>query len=240
MIKPYKNKEAGKKEQIREMFDDIAPRYDLLNHVLSMGIDRRWRKKLVKKATGFRPATILDVATGTGDLAIALARRNPRATVTGFDLSPQMLEIGRRKAEKAGLKIEFLEGDAENLPFDDNSFDAVSAAFGVRNFENLEAGIAQMHRVLSPGGRIYILEFSMPDSSHPLGGLYRFYFSKILPAIGKMVSGNGDAYRYLPASVGEFPYGTRFALLLENTGFHDIELKTFMGGIATLYTAVKP
>lgn len=242
MIKPHHDDPAGKKEQVREMFDSIARRYDLLNHLLSLGIDRRWRRRLVGMVRRQEPTEVLDVATGTGDLAIAVARALPAARIIGVDLSPGMLAIGREKVAARFPEREFpmLEGDAERLPFPDGSFGAVTCGFGVRNFESLAKGLGEMHRVLrSDGGRIYILEFSMPPKNNILGKLYRFYFRRVLPGIGRMVSHDARAYTYLPESVGGFPYGERFCALLKETGFDDPAMTVLMGGIATIYTATK-
>lgn len=241
MIKPHNEDPTGKKEQVREMFDSIAQRYDLLNHLLSMNIDRRWRTKVVRMIRRQSPESILDIATGTGDLAIAAARALPQTAVTGVDLSPEMLRIGREKvaARFPGREFPMLEGDAEQLPFADASFEAVTCGFGVRNFENLPKGLEQMHRVLRPGGRVYILEFSLPSRSNILGKLYRFYFRRILPGIGRLISKDARAYAYLPESVGAFPYGERFCTLLTEVGFTEPSRTVLMGGIATIYTAEK-
>lgn len=241
MIKPHNDDPAGKKEQVREMFDSIARRYDLLNHLLSMNIDRRWRAKVVSMIRKQNPASVLDIATGTGDLAVAVARALPRAAMTGIDLSPEMLRIGREKvaARFPGREFPMLEGDAERLPFGDGSFGAVTCGFGVRNFENLPKGLQEMHRVLTPGGRVYILEFAMPPKRNILGKLYRFYFRHVLPGIGRLISKDARAYTYLPESVGGFPYGERLCRLLTETGFAEPQMTTLMGGIAMIYTAEK-
>lgn len=241
MIKPHNDDPAGKKEQVREMFDSIARRYDLLNHLLSMNIDRRWRTKVVSMIRKQNPASVLDIATGTGDLAIAVARALPGAAMTGIDLSPEMLRIGREKVAARFPEREFpmLEGDAEHLPFGDGSFGAVTCGFGVRNFENLRGGLQEMYRVLIPGGRIYILEFAMPPKRNILGKLYRFYFRRVLPGVGRLISKDARAYTYLPESVGGFPYGERFCNLLTETGFTEPKMTTLMGGIAMIYTAEK-
>lgn len=241
MIKPHNEDPTGKKEQVREMFDSIAQRYDLLNHLLSMNIDRRWRTKVVRMIRRQDPESILDIATGTGDLAIAAARALPQAAVTGVDLSPEMLRIGREKvaARFPGREFPMLEGDAEQLPFADASFEAVTCCFGVRNFEDLPKGLREMHRVLTPGGRVYILEFSLPSERNIPGRLYRFYFRRILPGIGRLISKDARAYAYLPESVGAFPYGERFCTLLTEVGFTEPSRTVLMGGIATIYTAEK-
>lgn len=241
MIKPHNEDPTGKKEQVREMFDSIAQRYDLLNHLLSMNIDRRWRTKVVRMIRQQGPESVLDIATGTGDLAIAAARALPQTAVTGVDLSPEMLRIGREKVAVRfpGREFPMLEGDAEQLPFADASFEAVTCGFGVRNFENLPKGLEEMHRVLRSGGRVYILEFSLPSRRNILGKLYRFYFRRILPGIGRMISKDARAYAYLPESVGAFPYGERFCRLLEEADFAEPSRRVLMGGIATIYTAEK-
>lgn len=241
MITPDKTSQLGKKEQVREMFDSIAPRYDFLNHCLSMHIDKRWRRKTVRMVARQQPASLLDVATGTGDLAIALRKKLPESSqITGVDLSPQMLRIGREKIARIfpGKEFAMVEGDAENLPFEAESFDAVTAAFGVRNFEDIPAGLQQMYRVLKPEGQVYILEFSMPGNNI-LGRLYRFYFRHILPKIGRLVSGSRGAYQYLPESVGGFPYGERFEGLLREAGFSAVSHRKLMGGIAMIYNGKK-
>lgn len=237
-ITPYKDNNSTKKEQVREMFDNIAPRYDLLNHLLSLGIDRSWRSKLVAMAAQSKPKSILDVATGTGDLAIALARRCPQARVTAIDLSPEMLEVGRRKVAKRGLSIEMLVSDAEQIPLPDNSFDTVTAAFGVRNFENPLVGLKQMCRVLKRGGEIYVLEFSTPR--HGLfAALYKFYFHNLLPLVGRAISKEKRAYSYLPESVEAFACGEQFLQLLADAGFSQGSYRELMGGIATIYRGIK-
>lgn len=236
-VTPYNNSGDGKRDQVRKMFDAIAPRYDLLNHLLSLGIDRRWRSAVVRMVGRAGSARLLDVATGTGDMAIAIARHT-QATVTGVDLAPEMLRIARTKVERAGLAIPMIEGDAEYLPFDTASFDAVTSAFGVRNFENLAGGIREMSRVLVPDGRIFVLEFSMPRHSL-VGASYRLYFHRILPWIGGVISRDRQAYSYLPESVEAFPYGDRFLEILTANGFRDAQSTTLMGGIATIYSATK-
>jgi len=241
MIKPYDEDPAGKKEQVRVMFDAIARRYDLLNRVLSLGIDRRWRARLVGGVRRQRPATVLDVATGTGDLAIAVGRALPTAAVTGVDLSPGMLRIGREKvaARFPGREFPMVEGDAERLPFDEGRFEAVTCGFGVRNFEDIPGGIAGLFRALKPGGRLYVLEFGMPK--HKIfGALYRFYFHRVLPRLGGLISRDAKAYAYLPESVEEFPYGEAFARMLAEGGFAECRIEHLFGGVAQIYSATRP
>lgn len=220
------------------MFDNIAPKYDLLNHVLSMKIDVLWRKKLVNWMNKDHPKEVLDVATGTGDLAIAI-EKGTGANVVGLDLSQQMLNVGVIKIKKLNLdrKISMQKGDAENLPFDDNRFDAVSVAFGVRNFENLTKGLAELRRVVKENKSVYILEFSKVEGF--LGPFYMFYFKNILPAIGRLVSKDNRAYTYLPDSVNAFPFGEKMKQILLDTGFKKVEYKKLSLGIATIYKATK-
>lgn len=238
-VKPYSDKTGSKKEQVAEMFDNISAKYDFLNHTLSLGIDRGWRRKLLRLASQTKPKTILDVATGTGDLAIALADLKPDRII-GVDISEGMLSYGHKKVEKKGLKglITLQKGDSESLDFADNTFDAVTVAFGVRNFEHLEAGLAEMLRVTKPGGKIYILEFSQPEG-FPFAQLYKFYFKNILPLIGRWVSKDSRAYSYLPDSVEAFPYGEAFADILKRIGYKNIKLHPLTFGVATIYEAEK-
>ncbi|MCL8537484.1 bifunctional demethylmenaquinone methyltransferase/2-methoxy-6-polyprenyl-1,4-benzoquinol methylase UbiE [Chryseobacterium gallinarum] len=220
------------------MFDNIAPKYDLLNHVLSMKIDVLWRNKLVKWMKNDTPQEVLDVATGTGDLAIAI-EKGTGSKVVGLDLSQQMLNVGVIKIKKLKLdgKISMQKGDAENLPFEDNRFDAVSVAFGVRNFENLTKGLAELRRVVKDNKSVYILEFSKVEGF--MGPLYMFYFKNILPAIGRLVSKDNRAYTYLPDSVNAFPFGEKMKQILLDTGFKKVEYKKLSLGIATIYKATK-
>lgn len=236
-VTPY-NSEASKKSQVEDMFDNIAPKYDLLNHVLSMKIDVLWRNQLVKWMSEDHPKEVLDVATGTGDLAVTV-QKGTEANVVGLDLSQQMLNVGDIKIKKLKLdgKISLQKGDAENLPFEDNRFDAVSVAFGVRNFENLTKGLAEMRRVVKEGKSVYILEFSKVEGF--LGPFYLFYFKHILPKIGRLVSKDDRAYTYLPDSVNAFPYGEKMKQILLETGYKKVELKKQSLGIATIYKATK-
>ena len=238
-VKPYKNSNLSKKEQVAKMFDNIAGNYDFLNHFLSMGIDIYWRKKLVKRLTKQAPKNILDVATGTGDLAIAMLKATPDK-ITGIDISNGMLEIGWKKIKEKGLedKITLQQADSENLPFEDNNFDAVCVSFGARNFENLEKGLSEMYRVLKPGGKLYILEFSQPDI-FPFKQIYQFYFRYILPLLGKVVSNDNAAYNYLPESVNAFPYGKKLNKIIENCGYNKAQDHSLTLGIASIYIAEK-
>jgi len=236
-VTPY-NSEATKKSQVEDMFDNIAPKYDLLNHVLSMKIDVLWRNKLVRWMKNDQPQEVLDVATGTGDLAITI-EKGTGSKVVGLDLSQQMLNVGVIKIKKLKLdgKISMQKGDAENLPFEDNRFDAVSVAFGVRNFENLTKGLAELRRVVKDNKSVYILEFSKVEGF--MGPFYMFYFKNILPAIGRLVSKDNRAYTYLPDSVNAFPFGEKMKQILLDTGFKKVEYKKLSLGIATIYKATK-
>ena len=236
-VTPY-NTEAGKKKEVEEMFDNIAPKYDLLNHVLSMKIDVLWRNTLVKWMSADQPKEVLDVATGTGDLAIAV-QKGTGAKIVGLDLSQQMLNVGIEKIKKIKLndQIEMIKGDAENLPFESNKFDAVSVAFGVRNFENLDKGLAELKRVVKEEKSVYILEFSKVEGF--LAPFYMFYFKNILPQIGRLVSKDNRAYTYLPDSVNAFPFGEKMKTILLNVGFRKVEYKKLSLGIATIYKATK-
>ena len=221
------------------MFDRISPKYDMLNHLLSLNIDKVWRRKTAKTVAQFSPKTILDLATGTADLAIQLAKHNPQTHITGMDISEKMLEIGKAKITKQGLEnqIELHLGDAAALPFEDNSFDAVTVAFGVRNFEHLEQGLSEIRRVLKPNRQVVILEFSLPEK-FPIKQSYHLYFKHILPKIGKRISKDASAYAYLPASVEVFPKPADFVQILASHGFKNATAKPLTFGIATLYSAI--
>lgn len=237
-VTPYGKKES-KKEEVRDMFDHIAPTYDLLNRVLSLRIDRRWRRKTIQEAAKGHPARILDVATGTADLAIEAARLQPQEII-GADIAAEMLRIGQRKIGRKNLShlIRLVQADSENLPFGDGYFDLVTVAFGVRNFEHVEQGIREMQRVLRPGGRLLVLEFSSPGQ--PLfNRLYQFYFKRILPLLGRMISRDLSAYRYLYESVSAFPQRDEFTSLLTDAGFRDARYTPLTMGIACLYSGVK-
>lgn len=238
-VLPYKNKTDGKKDQVAEMFNNISARYDFLNHFLSLGIDIIWRKKAIKLLKSIQPKTILDVATGTGDFAIEALALNPNK-VTGIDISSGMLEVGKVKMKKKGFdhRIEMLLEDSENLPFEDDHFDAITVGFGVRNFEHLEKGLSEMNRVLRPGGKTAVLEFSKPKN-FPIKQVYNFYFLNILPAIGKMVSKDSSAYTYLPESVNAFPEGNDFVEIYKKCGYKNIKTYPLFFGIASIYLGEK-
>jgi demethylmenaquinone methyltransferase / 2-methoxy-6-polyprenyl-1,4-benzoquinol methylase len=239
MIKPPIQQVPGRKEQVKSMFDSIAGRDDFLNHFLSLGIDRGWRRKLVRLMAKERPSHILDLATGTADLAIEAMVAEPQQ-ITGIDISGEMLAIGREKIRKLGLnqKITLLQADSENLPFEIGTFDAAMVAFGVRNYENLPKGLSEMNRVLKPGAKAFILEFSTPRV-FPVKQLFAFYFRFILPSIGRLVSKHSSAYTYLPESVNAFPQGNQFLLLMQQAGFQNVECRKLTFGITMLYTGYK-
>jgi len=239
MVVPYKEEQAGKKQQVAKMFDNISQRYDFLNHFLSLGIDISWRKRAIQELEPLRPKLLLDVATGTGDFAIQALSLNPDKVI-GVDISEGMLEVGRQKLRKSQLinRIELMSGDSENLPFEENKFDAVTVAFGVRNFENLEKGLADMYRVMRPGGKVVILEFSKPKR-FPFKQVYNFYFKFVLPKIGRVVSKDHEAYTYLPESVQAFPDGDDFLKILSGIGYKNPTCKPLTFGISSLYTGTK-
>jgi len=239
VVKPYIGEKKGKKAQVAEMFNNIAPKYDFLNHTLSMGIDKLWRRKAIKLLKPINPKRILDIATGTGDFAIAALKLNP-SKVIGIDISTEMLNVGRKKLKLKGLteKIELFEGDSENIQFEDNSFDAITVAFGVRNFENLEKGLKEMNRVVRPGGRVVVLEFSKP-TYFPIKQIYNLYFFKILPFFGRLISKDASAYTYLPESVEAFPDGEKFIEIYQRCGFVDTKQYKLSFGIASIYLGIK-
>ena len=238
-VKPYE--EVGsKKKQVTKMFDNIAPYYDFLNRFLSLGIDTIWRKKMINTLKDENPKHILDVATGTADVAIEMSKRLDAEKIVGLDISPEMLEVGKKKISKKSLEnlISLQVGDSENLPFEDNTFDAITVAFGVRNFENLEKGIAEMKRVLKKDGKLVVLEFSKP-TIFPFKQLFNFYFQYILPTIGKLTSKDPRAYKYLYESVQKFPDGQKFVDVLEKTGFKSNQCVALSLGICSIYTGKK-
>ena len=227
----------SKKEFVQRMFNDIAPGYDKLNHILSLNIDKCWRKKAVRKICAAQPSCVLDVACGTGDFSIALAEHGV-PHVIGVDISEGMLDVGRKKVEEKGLHIELQIDDCEHLSFQDASFDAVSVAFGVRNFEHLSLGLTEMYRVLSPGGIVCIVELSVPRNPVLLW-IYKLYFIHILPRVGGFLTGNTKAYRYLPASVIHFPKPDQFCSMMYNAGFQDVEAHAFTFGLCRMFIGKK-
>lgn len=238
-VVPYKDKDTSKREQVAEMFDHISPKYDLLNHVLSGGIDILWRKRAIRELRPFAPKTILDIATGTGDFALEALALKPEKII-GVDISEGMLAVGREKMKKRGVEqiIQMRSGDSEGLPFGDNEFDAVIVAFGVRNFENLAKGLADMHRVTRPGGTCVVLEFSNPRQ-FPFKQLYGVYSKRILPLIGRAVSKDASAYTYLPESVQAFPDGPDFLRRFETAGFTHTRWIPLTFGVASIYVGHK-
>ncbi|MBW1294245.1 bifunctional demethylmenaquinone methyltransferase/2-methoxy-6-polyprenyl-1,4-benzoquinol methylase UbiE [Aquimarina litoralis] len=238
-ITPYKDKTTTKKEQVTEMFDTISGNYDGLNRVISFGIDVKWRKKVVKIVSDTNPNNILDVATGTGDLAINLAQTGA-SEIVGLDISAGMLAVGKDKikARKLDQIITMVKGDGESLPYDENYFDAITVAFGARNFEDLEQGLSEIYRVLKPGGIFVVLETSIPTKT-PYKQGYKLYTSSILPLIGKIFSKDRSAYSYLSESAAAFPYGNAFNNILRKIGFIEVEDHPQTFGVATIYTATK-
>ncbi|MCH2216559.1 MAG: bifunctional demethylmenaquinone methyltransferase/2-methoxy-6-polyprenyl-1,4-benzoquinol methylase UbiE [Flavobacteriales bacterium] len=239
MIKPYKNSSKGKKEQVATMFDNISANYDGLNRVISFGIDISWRKKVVQLVSKNNPKQILDIATGTGDLAIMMSQLNPDKII-GLDISAGMLDVGKRKIANVNLsdKIDMVVGDSENMPFNDNTFDAITVSFGVRNFANLDKGLTEIKRVLKPGGTFVILETSNP-TKFPFKQGYKFYTTYILPFIGKIFSRDKAAYSYLCESANIFPFGEAFNNILQKNGFINTEYRPVTFGVATIYSATK-
>ena len=238
-VTPYKDSELGKKEQVAQMFDTISGNYDGLNRVISFGIDVKWRKKVLQLVSDKNPKTVLDIATGTGDLAILMTNTTAEKII-GLDISAGMLEVGRNKIKAKNLsdKIEMILADSENMPFEDNTFDAITVAFGVRNFENLEKGLAEILRVLKPNGIFVILETSIPDKT-PFKQGYTFYSKNILPLIGKLFSKDDSAYQYLSESASVFPYGEVLNNILRKIGFIEVKAMPQTFGVATIYSALK-
>ncbi|MGB8704507.1 MAG: bifunctional demethylmenaquinone methyltransferase/2-methoxy-6-polyprenyl-1,4-benzoquinol methylase UbiE [Gillisia sp.] len=238
-VTPYKNSSLNKKEQVEKMFDTISEKYDGLNRVISFGVDVKWRKKVIRLVAQTEPSSVLDIATGTGDLAISIAQTNAKEII-GLDISEGMLAVGRKKIAAKNLsdKIKMVQADSENLPFEKDSFDAITVAFGVRNFENLEKGLAEIYRVLKPGGILVILETSVPVK-FPFKQGYKLYSNALLPLIGKIFSKDKEAYSYLSKSAAAFPYGKKFNNILTKIGFIDVQDNPQTFGVATIYTASK-
>ena len=239
-MKPY-NDQQTKKAQVEEMFDNIAPSYDKLNHIISFNLDRIWRRRVMRIVRRAKAVKIMDIATGTGDLAIAMAKRVDRTQILGIDLSEEMLAVARRKVQKQGLeeRIMLEKGDAENLTMvETGSIDAATVAFGVRNFENLERGLSEIHRTLREGGKLVVLELSVPKN-RLIRWFYAQYSHRILPGIGAMISKDKQAYVYLPESIDEFPAPERFVEILESVGFKDVKRRKQSFGVAHIYEAVK-
>jgi demethylmenaquinone methyltransferase/2-methoxy-6-polyprenyl-1,4-benzoquinol methylase len=239
VVTPYNDLDRSKKEQVEQMFDHIAPTYDFLNHLLSLGIDRRWRRTAVDSIASVSPQVILDLATGTGDFAVEALRLRP-STIIGADISDLMMNVGRDKAQKLQVSdiLRFQKVDSENMPFEDNKFDAVTVGFGVRNFEHLDIGLREMYRVLRPGGRVAILEVAQPRH-FPMRQLYSIYFHYILPLLGRLFSSDVRAYTYLPESVSVFPEGDDFVAILNRAGFRHISYRPLTFGICAFYTCEK-
>ncbi len=238
-VNPYKDSDQSKREQVERMFDTISKEYDGLNRVISFGIDVKWRKKVVNKVAATQPKRILDVATGTGDLAINLAKTDAEEII-GLDISAGMLSVGKEKVAAKNLddRIKMVQGDSENLPFEDDYFDAITVAFGIRNFETLEKGLAEILRVLKPGGIFVILETSVP-TKFPFKQGYGLYTKTLLPLIGRVFSKDRDAYGYLSESASVFPYGEKLNNILRKTGFTHVEANPQTIGVATIYSASK-
>ena len=238
-IRPYSDSKDSKKQQVESMFDTISDNYDRLNRVISLGIDQSWRKKVIKRVIDHQPETVLDVATGTGDLVIALAASRAKELI-GLDISKGMLKTGEQKIRDKQLqdRIKMQQGDAEAIPYEDDHFDAITVAFGVRNFENLEKGLQEMRRVLKPGGLVVILETAVP-TKFPFKQFYKLYSNNLLPLIGRLFSKDRSAYQYLSESASVFPYGEAFNNILRNSGFIQVEDMPQTFGVASIYKATK-
>ncbi len=238
-VKPYNQDDKSKKQEVAEMFDNISARYDFLNHFLSLGIDKIWRRKAINQLRSIPVINIIDIATGTGDFAIAALKLNPEEVI-GLDISAGMLAVGEQKMikNKVDSIIKMQLGDSENIPYDSNYFDALTVGFGVRNFENLELGLTEMLRVLKPGGKAVILEFSKPKR-FPIKQIFGFYSRYFIPFFGKRISKDAQAYSYLPESVAAFPEGKDFEEILHKIGYKNIESTLVSGGIATIYAGIK-
>lgn len=237
-IVPFKDSPISKKEQVAQMFNQIAYRYDFLNHFLSGGIDKGWRRKAIRELEPVKPKMILDVATGTADMPLMMMKFLSAEQIIGIDISEGMLAVGKQKITQAGLQesIKLQLGDAESISFPDEYFDGITVAFGARNFQNLEKGLSEMYRVLRPGGKLVILEFSRPNKGFILP-IYKFYLRIVAPRIGKVFSGNGEAYKYLNDSVNAFPEGDSFARILKQTGYLNVVHSALNMGICTIYCA---
>ncbi|MDO6802395.1 bifunctional demethylmenaquinone methyltransferase/2-methoxy-6-polyprenyl-1,4-benzoquinol methylase UbiE [Wenyingzhuangia sp. 1_MG-2023] len=240
IIKPYKDSDATKKTQVASMFDTISGNYDGLNRVITFGIDVKWRKKVVEIVKATEPKKILDIATGTGDLAIMLSNSISTAKIIGLDISAGMLEVGNEKIKTLGLSnsIEMVLGDSEKIPYEDNYFDAITVSYGVRNFEDLNKGLQEIHRVLKPGGTFVVLETSVP-TKFPFKQGYQFHSKVILPFVGRLFSKDKTAYRYLSESANSFPYGEQFNLILNSAGFINVKDFIVTFGVSTIYKANK-
>lgn len=240
-VNPYHGDSRDKTEQVRDMFDSIAPAYDFMNHAMTMGIDRWWRRRAVKMVAATGPASVLDIAAGTGDLSILLAQNIKGATVLGVDLSEGMIEKGRRKIDATGLsgRVGLSIADCMAMPFANDTFDCVTSAYGVRNFENLLQGYAEMYRVMRPGGMLCIIEMSTPTSKLVLP-FYNLYTRHIIPLAGKIVSKDVSAYSYLPESIAAVPQGAEMCAIIEKAGFRHTSFKPLTFGTCTIYTAFKP
>lgn len=238
-VKPYADSTKTKREQVEDMFDNIAPSYDFLNHSLTVGIDKIWRRKAIKLANEHHPATILDIAAGTGDFSILEAKRTD-ANITAIDISQNMLNIAIEKARKENLldRIVFQKADSLDMPFDDDTFDSVTVGFGVRNFVDIPKGLSEIRRVLKPGGRLVVLELSEPPNPF-VKACYSFYFHRVLPFFGRLVSKDKEAYSYLPNSVDNFPYGERFLEIMKTCGYQNTSLKWLTLGISAIYVGEK-
>jgi demethylmenaquinone methyltransferase/2-methoxy-6-polyprenyl-1,4-benzoquinol methylase len=238
-VKPYNQVDKSKKQEVAEMFDNISARYDFLNHFLSLGIDKIWRRKAINQLRSTPVKKLIDIATGTGDFAIAALKLNPEEVI-GLDISAGMLAVGEQKMikNKVDSIIKMQLGDSENIPYDSNYFDALTVGFGVRNFENLELGLTEMLRVLKPGGKAVILEFSKPKR-FPIKQIFGFYSRYFIPFFGKRISKDAQAYSYLPESVAAFPEGKDFEEILHKIGYKNIESTLVSGGIATIYAGIK-
>ena len=239
-VTPYAASAATKREQVETMFNNIAPTYDRLNHTLSLGIDRRWRRKAVDALKPFRPSTILDIATGTGDFAILAARRLAPDRIIGVDISEGMMEVGRQKVKEAGLDtvISFAKDDSTDLSFDDSTFDAVTVAYGARNFDDLKTGLREMCRVLKPGGHLMLVELTTPPR-FPMKQLFKVYAHTVMPFIGRIISHDDSAYTYLPHSMEAFPQAEQLVPLMRQSGFSAVNFKRFTFGLSTMYLATK-